>query len=78
VPAPFFDFMVHEATEALGPIGEIVVQEHITGLGETRQTFPRKKLLALVEAVSGEISNKQMRANFETIMRREIRGFRTF
>jgi len=78
VPAPFFDFMVHEATEALGPIGEIVVQEHITGLGETRQTFPRKKLLALVEAVSSEISNKQMRANFETIMRREIRGFRTF
>ena len=78
VPGKFFDYMVHEATEALGPIGEFVVHEHISGMGESRQTFPRKKLPLLVEAVSGEIANKQMRANFEVIMRREIRGFRTF
>lgn len=78
VPPQFFDYMVHEATEALGPIGEFVVQEHIEGLGETRESFPRKKLLALVEAVGSEIGNKQMRANFEVTMRREIRGFRTF
>ncbi|MBM4264307.1 MAG: AAA family ATPase [Deltaproteobacteria bacterium] len=78
VPPQFFDYMVHEATEGLGPIGEFVVQEHIEGLGETREAFPRKKLLALVEAVGAEIGNKQMRANFEVTMRREIRGFRTF
>lgn len=78
IPPQFFDYMVHEATEALGPIGEFVVQEHIEGLGESRESFPRKKLLALVEAVGGEIGNKQMRANFEVTMRREIRGFRTF
>ena len=78
VPVKFFDFMVHEATEALGPLGKFVVHEHISGMGETRETFPRKKLEALIEAVSGEIGNPVMRANFEATTRREIRGFRSF
>ena len=78
VPGQFFDYMVHEATEALGPIGEFVVQEHIVQLGESRDRFPRKNLPALVAAVSSEIMNLEMRANFELAMRRELSGIRVF
>ena len=78
VPGQFFDYMVHEATEALGPIGEFVVQEYIVQLGESRDRFPRKNLPALVAAVSSEIMNLEMRATFELAMRRELSGIRMF
>jgi type II secretory pathway predicted ATPase ExeA len=64
VASQFFDFMARAATEGIGPMAKLIIDDQIADLGEPRDSFPQKKLAELIERVSREIFNDTMRARF--------------
>jgi len=72
VSGQFFDRMTQAATEALGPMAKRVLVDQISALGESRHSFPQRKLAELILRVSGEILNETMRNRFQKAMVNEI------
>jgi len=64
----FFGRLNGEFVEVMGPLGPVIVDDEIAALGETRESFPRDKVAALVERVSAEISDEEKRVRFQRIM----------
>jgi type II secretory pathway predicted ATPase ExeA len=64
VASQFFDFMARAATEGIGPMAKLIIDDQIADLGEPRDSFPQKKLAELIDRVSREIFNETMRARF--------------
>lgn len=72
VAPQFFDFMARAATEGIGPMAKLIVCDQISYLGESRDSFPQKKLAELIERVSREIFNETMRGRFQQTMARAV------
>jgi general secretion pathway protein A len=72
VSPQFFDFLAREATEAMGPMAPLVIQDQLASLGCSREAFPQEKLNELIELVSREILNEAMRARFRRTVLQEI------
>jgi general secretion pathway protein A len=72
VAPQFFDFMARAATEGIGPMAKLIVCDQISDLGESRDSFPQKKLAELIERVSREIFNETMRGRFQQTMARAV------
>ena len=72
VAPQFFDFMARAATEGIGPMAKLIVCDQIADLGESRDSFPEKKLAELIERVSREIFNETMRGRFQQTMARAV------
>ena len=77
VSPQFFDHMDRAATEAIGPMAKLILGDQISALGESRDTFPQKKLGELIQRVSREIFNETMRTRFQNTMAREINAPKT-
>jgi capsular exopolysaccharide synthesis family protein len=77
VPQEFFNQMVFNLCKAAGPMAATLLAEKIDQLGETRETFPQKRLKELLERLSQEIVNDQFRDEFLRSMRREIASLAT-
>ena len=74
VSPPFFEHMLSMLTEAMGPMATLVLDEHITALGETRGKFPKTRLAELVGSVSHEILSETLKSRFRSAIREEIRA----
>lgn len=72
VPPEFFTRMISVLTEAIGPMAPLVVQDQISSLNESPETFPEEKLEDLVEAISQEIPDEKMRRRFQQMMLQEF------
>lgn len=70
----FFGRLNGEFTGVMGPLGPLIIDEEIEALGETRESFPREKVAALVERVSAEIDDEQKRLRFQQIMLEMLKG----
>ena len=77
VASQFFDFMARAATEGIGPMAKLIVDDQIADLGESRDTFPQRKLAELIERVSREIFNDTMRARFLDKMEQAVSALQT-
>jgi len=77
VASQFFDFMARAATEGIGPMAKLIVDDQIVDLGESRDSFPQKKLGELIERVSREIFNDTMRARFLDKMAQAVSALQT-
>ena len=77
VASQFFDFMARAATEGIGPMAKLIVDDQITDLGESRDSFPQRKLAELIERVSREIFNDTMRARFLDKMEQAVSALQT-
>jgi type II secretory pathway predicted ATPase ExeA len=77
VAAQFFDFMARAATEGIGPMAKLIIDDQIADLGEPRDSFPQKKLTELIERVSREIFNDTMRSRFLDKMAQAVRALQT-
>ena len=77
VASQFFDFMARAATEGIGPMAKLIIDDQIADLGEPRDSFPQKKLTELIERVSREIFNDTMRARFLDKMAQAVRALQT-
>jgi type II secretory pathway predicted ATPase ExeA len=77
VASQFFDFMARAATEGIGPMAKLIIDDQIADLGEPRDSFPQKKLAELIERVSREIFNDTMRARFLDKMAQAVSALQT-
>lgn len=76
VPAGFFDRLISELTDAIGPMASIIVREQIASLGESIDAFPKTRLEDLIEIVSNEIFNESLKSRFQRQMFGEIQTFK--
>jgi type II secretory pathway predicted ATPase ExeA len=77
VASQFFDFMARAATEGIGPMAKLIIDDQIADLGESRDSFPQKKLAEVIERVSREIFNDTMRARFLDKMEQAVSALQT-
>lgn len=69
----FFTFLTTTVAAAMGPLAEIVVDDALEALGETRATFPRDGISTLAERISGEIRDADKRVHFQQTMLAALR-----
>jgi len=55
MPAGFFDLLVSELTDAIGPMATIIAHDQIASLGECTDAFPKARLEELIGLISNEI-----------------------
>jgi hypothetical protein len=77
VASQFFDFMARAATEGIGPMAKLIIDDQIFTLGESRDSFPQKRLAELIERVSREIFNETMRSRFLDKMAQAVSALQT-
>jgi len=74
VPENFFFSLREALVDAMGPMAQIVLSEHIRLIGESFDRFPRDKVDGLVDAVSREIFDESTREHFRRNMSERIKG----
>lgn len=62
-----------ELVRAIGPLADVILEEEIAALGETRAQFPRDRLAELIERVSEAIKDNNKRLNFQRLMLEVLR-----
>jgi type II secretory pathway predicted ATPase ExeA len=73
VPSTFLDALTAVLTEAMGPMAKIVLRDQLRILGESYERFPHRKVEMLLESVSREILDEEMREQFRQQMVERIR-----
>ena len=68
----FFESMAHALVEALGPMASIIIQDQIAAMGESKNAFPKVRLIQLIDEASREIANEGMKIQFQQLMSKEI------
>jgi chromosome segregation ATPase len=68
VSPKFFDRMTAALTHVLGPGASIVVRGHVAALGESMERFPQVRVTELVEIVSQEIADKNLKIGFREVL----------
>jgi polysaccharide biosynthesis transport protein len=74
VPQPFFDRMVRELNEALGPGAFSTLQKQVTLLRESMDAFPLSRAWELTQRVSQEIVGTRVKARFLHAMSEELQN----
>ena len=65
-------------TEVIGPMAPVVLRDQIESLGESSRTVSDAKLDDVIAAVSGEITDPNLRRRFVESARHEIGNFKKF
>ncbi len=68
VNGTFFERLGQELAWAMGPLAEIIINEEMNALGESRDEFPRERIAELVERVSEAVGDENDRIKFQRIM----------
>lgn len=64
----FFSQLTHELLLVMGALADIIIDEEVSALGESRERFPKARAPELVERVSMSIRNEQKRLKFQQVM----------
>jgi hypothetical protein len=72
----FIDFLVYRMSLAIGPLGEIVVEDGMEELGYNRNNFPSSKMPELIKLLSQVIKREDKRLEFKHVMLSLIRDKR--
>jgi hypothetical protein len=73
VDQEFINFLVFRMSLAVGPLGEIIVEDTLEELGFNRNNFPCLRTGELVNRLSREIKRENKCLEFKQIISREIR-----
>lgn len=60
----FFDQFEQNLTTIMGPMAAIIVDEAIENMGEVRDSFPKSRIVELIEKVSNEIGDPGQQSSF--------------
>jgi hypothetical protein len=55
-------------THVLGPGASVIVRGHVAALGESMERFPKARVAELVEIVSQEIADKNLKIGFREVL----------
>ena len=69
-----FKTVEKELAQIIGPLAPIVLDDHIGGLGENREAFPKDKMPELIELLSNEITDPRKMIDFQKTMLGLIRN----
>jgi hypothetical protein len=64
VPPTFFNHMTHELSEFSGPMASVIIHDHVLSLGESTGKFPKARVPELLEIVSCEIPDENVKNSF--------------
>ena len=73
-PAPgtisrsFVDQLISRFTEMVGPMAPVIIQSQIMNMGESVDSFPRSRLGELLEIISQDILDQELRMSFARSM----------
>jgi hypothetical protein len=73
VDQEFMDFLIARMSIAIGPLGEIIVEDGLEELGFNKNNFPSLRIAELVNFLSQEIQREDKRIEFQQAMLRKIR-----
>ncbi len=68
VSGKFFDRMTVALTHVLGPRASIIVRGHVAALGESMEEFPKARAAELVEIVSQELVDENLKVGFREVL----------
>ena len=68
MPPKFFDRMSVALTHVLGPKASTIVRDHVAALGESTERFPKARVPELIEKVSQEISDDNLKIGFREVL----------
>ncbi|MDR3630599.1 MAG: hypothetical protein P4L42_09705 [Desulfocapsaceae bacterium] len=69
----FIDFLIARMSFALGPLGEVVVEDGLEALGGDRDNFPSFRAAELINFLSAEIAREDRRIEFKQAMLKKIK-----
>ena len=69
----FMDFLIARMSIAIGPLGEIIVEDGLEELGFNRNNFPSLRTAELINFLSTEIQREDKRIEFKQAMLKKIR-----
>jgi predicted RNase H-like nuclease (RuvC/YqgF family) len=64
VSPEFFNRMTDELVAVFGPMASVIVRHDVAALGESMEKFPRARVTELLESVTKEISNENLKIDF--------------
>jgi hypothetical protein len=68
VDQEFMDFLIFSMSMAIGPLGEIIVEEGLEEMGFNKNNFPSQKAADLVSLLSQEIQREKNCSEFKQAM----------
>ena len=77
VPSWLFSYIIEQLADAMGPMADFVLRERIAAMGETVESFPRQRIVQLVEETSNEILDDTLKASFKRNILNEIQSMYT-
>jgi hypothetical protein len=73
VDIEFIDFLIARMSLAIGPLGEIIVEDGLEEMGFNENNFPSLRVAELVNFLSQEIPREDRRIEFKQAMLRKIK-----
>ena len=73
VDKEFIDFLIAKMSIAIGPLGEIIVEDGLEELGFNKNNFPSLRTAEVVNFLSQEIQREDKRVEFKQAMLRKIK-----
>jgi hypothetical protein len=73
VDQDFTSFLISEMSLAIGPLGEVIVEDGIEDLGYSKTTFPANRAAELINLLAQEIQRDEKRTEFKQSMVNKIR-----
>jgi hypothetical protein len=68
MPEKFFVRMTVALGHLLGPRAAVIIRGHVAALGESVEQFPKSRVAELVEIVSQEITDENLKMGFREIL----------
>ena len=69
----FTSFLISEMSLAIGPLGEVIVEDGIEDMGYSKTTFPTNRAAELINMLAQEIQRDEKRTEFKQSMVKKIR-----
>jgi len=69
----FISFMITELSMAIGPLGEVIVEDGLEDLGFSRHNFPAHRAAELINLLAQEIQREEKKTEFKQNMVKKIR-----
>ena len=73
VDQEFVDYLISRMSVAIGPLGEIIVEDGLEELGFNKNNFPSLRAAELVNFLSQEIQREDKRIEFKQAMLKKIK-----
>ena len=69
----FISFLISELSIAIGPLGEVIVEDGLEDLGFSAKNFPAHRAAELINLLAQEIQRDEKRTEFKQNMVKKIR-----